>query len=438
MEWNESSLQEKYPALYGAAKRFARRIRDKKLRDMFVRCSMNTLATTVRETDTDVYLITGDIDAMWLRDSSAQVLQYLELAPASAETARIVKGLVARQCYYICCDPYANAFNFAPNGAGHREDECESSPIVFERKFELDSLCYPVFLSARYYRYTGDATVFTDGYFEAMRKVLDVFETERDHSKSEYYHYRPTEHPSLSVPNRGRGGACGYTGMVWAGYRPSDDPCAYGYNIPGNAFVVTAMRSLAEIALACGKEDIAKRAAAIADCVREGIEKYGIVNHEKYGRIYAYETDGLGNYNLMDDANVPNLLGLPYIGWCDPTDEIYRNTRRFCLSKDNPYYYEGKRLSGLGSPHTPEKYVWHIALAMQGITSTDEAEINGLLATLADTTAGTGYMHEGVCADDDTVYTRSWFAWANSLFAYFMIVKADSIKKIDTKNSGEE
>lgn len=423
-------ILERYSGLYGSVKRFSERITDAELRKLFLRCCLNTLTTTVRETQDDVYLITGDIDAMWLRDSSAQVLQYLELAPQEKDTQSLIKGLLRRQCYYICCDPYANAFNFEWNGNGHSEDECERLPVVMERKFELDSLCYPIMLSDIYWRKTGDIGIFGGRFAEAMKKVLDVFETEQDHSTSPYYHYRPTEPPEFSVPNRGRGGKCAVTGMVWSGYRPSDDPCVYGYNIPGNLFVVTAMRSLEKIASALGLTETARRAERLAASVEEGVLRYGVVEHAEYGKIYAYETDGLGNYLFMDDANVPNLLGLPYIGWKDMHDEIYRNTRKFVLSEANPWYFKGKALSGIGSPHTPGRYVWPISLMMQGITSDDGAEINALVRMLAETTGGTGYMHESVNVDNDKDFSRPWFAWANSLFAYFLIVKADKIEGI--------
>lgn len=431
MKINEQILSE-YPELHARTLAFADRITDPSLREVYVKCSLNTLTTTVQTTADDVYLITGDIDAMWLRDSSAQVLQYLELAPDTDEVRNLVKGLLRRQFRCILSDPYANAFNFEANGKGHNEDICgKRNPLVFERKFELDSLCYPIFLAARYYRYTKDESVFGGHFVRATEKILHVFETEQYHrEKSEYSHYRPTEMPELSVPCRGKGGPCGYTGMVWSGYRPSDDPCTYGYFIPGNAFISVVMGDLKDIAIMLGKESIASRADKLRTEVESGIAKYGIVNHPKYGRIYAYETDGLGNHNLMDDANIPSLLGLPYIGWCDETDEIYANTRRFALSNDNPYFFRGSAITGIGSPHTPGKYVWPISLMTEGLTTRDERRVNEIVQTLLDTTDGTGYMHECINADDASFYSRPWFAWANSLFAYFLIKKADAITSI--------
>ena len=430
---NQEILKD-YPLLHKKILAFAERITDITLREMFVKCSLNTLTTTVRATADDVYLITGDIDAMWLRDSSAQVLQYLEIAPETEEVQNLIKGLLCRQFKCILSDPYANAFNFEANGHGHNEDECgERNPWVFERKFELDSLCYPLFLASRYYRYTKDITVFGGKFIIAAEKILDVFETEQNHGeKSGYYHYRPTETPEFSVPNRGKGEPCEYTGMVWSGYRPSDDPCIYGYFIPGNAFVAVVMRELKGIADILGNKELGDRAEKLREAVEKGIAEYGIIHHPKYGRIYAYETDGYGNHNLMDDANIPSLLGLPYIGWCDKDDDVYQNTRKFVLSADNPYFHRGSVITGIGSPHTPGPYVWPISLMVEGLTCDDEERINKIVKKLIKTTDGTGYMHESVNADNASLYSRPWFAWANSLFAYFLIKKSDKISYIKT------
>lgn len=433
-----TEIYKQYPALYAKINAFAERIEDEGLRATFVQCSLNTLATTVRTDGSDVYLITGDIDAMWLRDSSAQVLQYLEIAPETEDVKRLISGLLKRQMRCIIADPYANAFNFKPDGNGHSEDECdEKNPLVFERKFELDSLCYPIFLASRYYDYTGDDEVFDEEFFTAAERIVGVFETEQDHhGRSHYFHYRPTETPEFSVPNGGKGGPCAVNGLIWSGYRPSDDPCIYGYFIPGNIFASVAMHSLGGIAASRGKSRLAARALALSVTVEEAVKKYGIIEHEKYGRMYAYETDGLGNYNLMDDANVPSLLGLPYLGWCAVDDEIYLNTRRFALSDDNPYFFRGNSITGIGSPHTLPRYVWPISLMMEGLTTDNGGRINEIVQLLCGTTDGTGYMHESIFADDPSVYTRPWFAWANSLFAYFIIKKADKIACIKKTTEG--
>lgn len=412
---------------------FAKKIKDDKLKNMFVKCYFNTLSTTVQpQPDGSVYVITGDIDAMWLRDSSAQVMQYLDACRQCCDVRRLIKGLIKRQFMYIKIDPYANSFNLEANGRGHNGDECDKSPYVWERKFELDSLCYPFLLCERYSQASGDDSVFDDNYFRTAAIVLDTFEREQRHDKlSAYYHYRPSAPENESIPNRGRGGNCKDCGLVWSGYRPSDDPCVYQFFVPGNMFVSVIMEALSKRAAAAGKNKLAERAQKLKSEIDAALKKHAVVNAEGFGEIYAFETDGMGNHLLMDDANVPSLLALPYIGYCERGDEIYENTRRFVLSGSNPYYFEGKALSGIGSPHTPKDYVWAISLIIQALTSDDSEEINRIVETLVSTDAGTGYMHEGIDKDDPDKFTRSWFAWANSLFSYMLIKKADKIKLIE-------
>jgi len=189
------------------------------------------------------------------------------------------------------------------------------------------------------------------------------------------------------------------------------------------------LRSMEEIAKEIYKnEEWINKAATLKKEIEYGIEKYGIYNHPIYGKMYAYETDGFGNYTLMDDSNVPSLLSLPYLGYCSKEDPIYRNTRNFILSIDNPYYFEGKLAKGVGSPHTPEGFIWPIALAMQALTSCDQNEIESIIKLLITTDAGTGFMHEGFNSDDPENYTRPWFAWANSLFGELILINQDLLK----------
>ena len=122
----------------------------------------------------------------------------------------------------------------------------------------------------------------------------------------------------------------------------------------------------------------------------------------------------------MDDPNVPSLLALPYLGICEPADEIYLNTRRFILSESNPWYFKGSAAQGVGSPHTPDNYIWPIGLIIQGMTAEDPEERMPLLHTLVATDAGTFSMHESFDVDDPARFTRPWFAWADSLFAEYV------------------
>ncbi|MDF2699556.1 MAG: metal-independent alpha-mannosidase [Haloplasmataceae bacterium] len=400
------------------------KIKDEKLKVMFQKCFYNTLETTVETMDDEsVYVITGDISAMWLRDSSAQVIQYLDFINEDDDVKILIKGVLKRQFSYIKKDPYANAFNREPNNFGHKGDETEHNPWVWERKFELDSLAYPIFLAYKYYSKTKDMSIFNNEFVEAVKIIINLFKIEQHHEEqSKYYHFRPHEVPELSVPSRGKGGKCAYTGMIWSGYRPSDDPCQFGYFIPGNMFVVVVLKYLEEIfTTILSNHEFVSEIKTLRDEVEKGINQYGIVDHEKYGKMYAFETDGLGNYNLMDDANVPSLLSLPYLNYLSNDDLIYQNTRNFVLSNDNPFYYEGKVLKGIGSPHTPKDYIWHISIIMQGLTTSNHCEILEMIELLKASDANTDFMHEGVNKDNPSEYTRPWFAWANSLFSYFII-----------------
>ena len=214
--------------------------------------------------------------------------------------------------------------------------------------------------------------------------------------------------------------------MTWSGFRPSDDPCQYGYLIPSNMFAVVVLRYAAEIAETVLQDpSLAEEAKRLGDEIERGIRKYGIVEHPKYGPVFAYETDGLGNYSLMDDANVPSLLSIPYLGYVSADDPLYQNTRRFVLSEDNPYFFKGKAAQGIGSPHTPHRYIWHIALAMEGLTADRPEEKWRLIDLMVRTDAGTGMMHESFDADDPTQFTRKWFSWANMMFCELLLDLCD-------------
>ncbi|MBE5807020.1 MAG: glycoside hydrolase family 125 protein [Clostridiales bacterium] len=382
---------------------------------LFENCFMNTLDTTVQETGCDTFVITGDITAMWLRDSTAQVLHYIRFCD-DPDVAALIEGLIARQAKNILLDPYANAFNREPSDYKPFDDHPRAGDWVWERKYEIDSLCHPVLLAHRYHAQTGSTAFMTEDFMKALATIVDVFATEQDHAQSPYRFERTNCPPSDTLPNGGMGAPVARTGMTWSGFRPSDDACMYGYLIPANLFAAQELIHIARFARLKGDEALAARAEALADEIRRGVERHGVVHDDRSGEIYAYEVDGLGHVNLMDDANVPSLLALPYLGLCDKDDPRYLNTRAFVLSDQNPFYYEGKLARGIGSPHTPKGMLWPIALAVQAMTSTNEAEIASLVDMLASTHAGTYFMHESLDPDDPARFTRPWFAWANSMF----------------------
>ncbi len=396
-----------------------------KTAQLFVNCFPNTLDTTVKILPNgNTFVFTGDIPAMWLRDSSSQVRFYLPLLQNGQDPplADLIEGLIRQQTFCILTDPYANAFNEEANGKCYAHDKTDMGPYIWERKYEIDSLCYPIDLAYRFYQFTGRTSHFTEAFHEALRTIYDLWKTEQHHEDSPYRFERTNCPPSDTLEKEGRGTPVAFTGMTWSGFRPSDDACRYGYLIPSNMFAVCALDMASHILKEVYKDfPLAEKMTRLQEEIRSGIETFGIVEHPEFGHVYAYEVDGLGNVNLMDDANVPSLLSIPYLGYALKEDEVYQNTRRMILSKANPYYYEGKILRGIGSPHTPPDHVWPIALAMQGLTSNDPKEREEVMNMLAISDGGTGFMHEGVHVDDPTLFTRSWFAWANSMVSGFIL-----------------
>lgn len=387
------------------------------------RCFLNTMETTVKECDNgDFFVITGDIPAMWLRDSASQLRQYMPLCAESETLREIMRGVIRRHVFYVNLDPYANAFNMQKQKDSWKDETDFSSELIWERKYEVDSLCASVYLIWDYYTATKEKSIFTDELKNMLVTVLNTFIREQNHSENSSYYFIRKDCPETdTIPQNGKGNPVGFTGMTWSGFRPSDDRCKYNYLIPANMMASVAMQR-AEILFRDIFSDAenADRCQTLYGQINEGIENFGTVIHEKYGKIYAYETDGLGHHLLMDDANAPSLLSLPYIGWCDKNDPVYLNTRKFILSKDNPFYFEGKAAKGIGSPHTGKDAIWHISLIMQILTATNEKEKAACLETLSQTHAGTCFMHESFHKDDASEYSRSWFAWANSLFSYML------------------
>ena len=411
------------------AEEISSHIKDEKLKKLFYNCFINTIETTVIYNENDTFIITGDIPAMWLRDSTSQIEHYLPFINKYPVLKEFFVGLINRQVKCILIDSYANAFNEEANGQKWDNDITKDSPWVWERKYEIDSLCFPVRLIYKYWKESGDENFFSDEIKQALETILNLWKIEQNHfENSDYSFQRLNCSETDTLCNNGLGNPVAYTGMTWSGFRPSDDACKYGYLIPSNMFATVVLSYMSEIFEKIYNDlDLKKKALILRDEIENGINKFGIVEHEEFGKIYAYETDGFGNYNFMDDANVPSLLSIPYIGYREIHDEIYQNTRKFILSKNNPYYYEGSFASGIGSPHTPPEYIWHIALSMQGLTTNNKDEINSLVKTLIQCDGDTGFMHEGFHKDNPKKFTRDWFAWSNSLFADFIYKKLKEI-----------
>lgn len=398
---------------------------DEKLKKMFENCYTNTLDTTVKKMDDGTtYVITGDIPAMWLRDSVCQLRPYYVLAEKDEEIANMIEGLVKRQMKYILLDPYANAFNEENNGNCWEKDETKMSGWVWERKYEIDSLCFPIQMSYLLWKNTGKIGHFDEQFKKAAYRIIETWKVEQSHEeKSPYSFIRKNCYYTDTLSRNGKGALVkSNIGLTWSGFRPSDDACQYGYLIPSNMFAVVVLNYLVEISNEILNDDIlAKQAKNLALEIEQAIEKYGVIEHYKFGKVYAYEVDGFGQYNLMDDANLPSLLSIPYIGYRDENDEIYKNTRNLILSDANPYYYKGKKAKGIGSPHTPINYIWHISLAMQGLTSNNTNYKKEILEVMKETDGGKNLMHEGFNVDNPEEYTREWFSWANAMFCELVL-----------------
>jgi meiotically up-regulated gene 157 (Mug157) protein len=406
-------------------------IGDPELAWMFENCYPNTLDTTVEISGgpvrPDTFIITGDINAMWLRDSACQVWPYVPLAKNDADLRRMFLGLIGRQARSILLDPYANAFLPDPKSTKALEwaasDLTEMRPGVAERKWEVDSLCYCIRLAHGYWKATSDTEPFDKQWAAAMRLVVATFrEQQRKHGPGPYYFQRRAESPTDTQALGGYGNPARPVGMIYSMFRPSDDACLYSFYVPSNLFAVVSLRQLAEMAAEIIKDaEFAAECRAMASEVDTAVAKYARSKDREGEEVWAFEVDGYGNQLFMDDANIPGLLSLPYLGCCPIGDAVYQRTRRRALSENNPYFFKGSAAEGIGGPHEGLDMIWPMALIAQALTSTDDAEILQCLRWLKTTHAGTGFIHESFHKDNPTKFTREWFAWANSLFGELII-----------------
>ena len=401
----------------------ATRIADPALRQLFLNCFPNTLDTTVEpgqhEGKPDTVVLTGDIAAMWLRDSSAQVWPYLPLAREDQALRQLLEGVLRRQSRCILIDPYANAFMAdlsAPPLPWSRKDATDLKQGVGERKWEVDSLCYPMRLAHGYWKYTGDTAPFDQTWAAAMRLAVATFRVQQRRHGDGPYHFQRTSNVSTEMlPNAGYGNPVRSIGLIASGFRPSDDACIFPFLVPSNLFAVTALRQLAELSRSVLHDGtLANDAAALAGEVEQALREHAIVATPQ-GSIWAYEIDGFGSHLLMDDANVPSLLGLPYLA-SSPDPALYARTRAFCWSERNPWFFRGSAGEGVGGPHEGQDMIWPMSQIVYALTSSSDTEIRHALAMLKRSAAGFGFIHESYFKNDPKRFTRAWFAWANTLF----------------------
>lgn len=403
---------------------------------MFRNCFPNTLDTTVHfkgeDSDGlyDTFVYTGDIHAMWLRDSGAQVWPYVQLANEDENLRNMLAGVINRQFKLINIDPYANAFNDGPTGGHWQSDMTEMKLEVHERKWEIDSHCYPIRLAYHYWKTTGDTSVFGPVWEEAIRNILRTLkEQQRKDDLGPYNFQRKTERQLDTKCCLGWGNPVNPVGLIVSSFRPSDDATTFDFLIPSNFFAVTSLRKAAEILTEVNNDkETAEECLELADEVEKALKKHAVVKHPKYGKIYAFEVDGFGNCFLMDDANVPSLLAMAYLGDVSLKDKVYQNTRKFVWSEDNPYFFKGSKGEGIGGPHVAYDMAWPMSIMMKAFTSQDDKEIKECIEMLMTTDAGTGFMHESFNVNDPYDFTRPWFAWQNTLFGELIIKLIDDGK----------
>jgi len=431
----ESQRKFKSPAVEKLIAEVKKNIGNKEIAWLFENCFPNTLDTTVEfeiiNGKPDTFVITGDIDAMWLRDSSAQVWPYLPLMKEDKNLQELIKGVINRQVKCILKDPYANAFYKDETKVSEwKDDKTEKKHGINESKWWIDSLCYPIRLSYGYWKETGDVSVFDKDWQEAMRLIVKTFkEQQRLENNGPYKFERTTSWATDGVPLGGYGYPVRPNGLICSMFRPSDDATVFPFLITSNWFAVFSLEKLKEMFSATRDLNLLNEAGHLQTNILLALQKYSVIQHKDFGKIYAYEINGFDSYNLMDDANIPSLVSLSYLSDSGLITHIFdaisykqicTNTRKFALSKSNPFFFKGKTAEGIGGPHVGMDYIWPMSIIMRGLTSTDDKETKLCLDMLQKTHAGTGFMHESFHKDDASKFTRKWFAWANTLFGEFI------------------
>ncbi|HOX57081.1 MAG TPA: glycoside hydrolase family 125 protein [Candidatus Paceibacterota bacterium] len=404
------------------------RIGNKELAWMFENCFPNALDTTVdlqlADGRPDTFVVTGDTDAMSLRDSTAQVWPYLPLMHNDSTLQQLIAGVINRQTRCIRKDPYANTFcKDDATASPWKNDLTEMRPGVYERKWALDSLCYPIRLAYHYWKAAKDRAPLDDAWRDSVLRTLRTFrEQQRKTGPGPYRFQRRTEVQGDTLAGDGLGRRAKPMGLIYSMFRPGDDAALFPFIVPSNFLAVGSLRQAAELLTQVHHDsESAGQCQALADEVERALRDQAVVIHEKHGRILPYEIDGYGNYYCMDDGAVPSLLSLPYFDVVAPGSPLYLNTRRFILSDSNPYYCAGKAASGPGGPRVGRDMIWPLALLAQGLTSTDDQEVRQCLLALQKTHAGTGFMHEAFHKDDPAQFTRPWFPAANTMFGELIL-----------------
>lgn len=389
------------------------------------------------------FIVTGDINAEWLRDSTNQLAQYQRLAKKDKRIFNLILGAINTQAEYVIESPYCNAFQPPPpskmgpndNGQGDNVHPQYEPGKVFECKYELDSLAHFLSLGNQFYEHTGSTAFLTQRWYTALESLLQVLDQQSKPTFNEqtgsferqtYRFQRNTNTGTETLNLAGNGNPLNWgTGLVRSAFRPSDDATVFGFFISANAMMAVELKRAAEMLTAAGKPHVGQTLKNRGEIIEKGVWEHGVVHHKKWGHVFAFEVDGYGSAILMDDANLPSLLALPLLGFLRKEEGTYQNTRKMILSKEgNPYYLTGKAFKGIGGPHIGLSNAWPMSLLVQAMTSDDDAEITELLEAVKQASP-LGLVHESVNVDRVRDYTRSWFAWANSVFAQTILDVAE-------------
>ncbi|KAK4985379.1 hypothetical protein LTR50_005995 [Elasticomyces elasticus] len=435
------------------------KMEDKDLARMFENAFPNTLDTTVRwHVDGSAknknkqyyayatkdegkwegaqsFIVTGDINAEWLRDSTNQLAQYQKLAKKDKRIEKLILGAINTQAEYVIESPYCNAFQPPPlsrlspsmNGQDDNVHPIYEPARVFECKYELDSLAHFLSLTNQFHNNTGSTAFLTPRWYLALNTLLAVLDEQAKPTfnqktgafeRNAYTFQRGTNTGTETLSLAGHGNPLNAdTGLIRSAFRPSDDATTLGFLIPANAMMAVELKRSAAMLARAGRAKLAEDLLARGAAIERGVWEHGVVNHQKYGPVFAFEVDGYGSAILMDDANVPSLLALPLLGFLSSREMTYRNTRRMILDKaGNPYFLTGRAFEGIGGPHIGLQNAWPMSLLVQAMTSDDDEEIRMLIRRVKEASL-LGLVHESVNVDRVRDYTRSWFAWANSVFA---------------------
>ncbi|KZF23235.1 glycoside hydrolase family 125 protein [Xylona heveae TC161] len=380
------------------------------------------------------FIVTGDINAEWLRDSTNQLAQYQRLASKDKKIANLILGAINTQAEYVIQSPYCNAFQpplpsrLAPSNNGQDDivHPMYEPNFVFECKYEIDSLAHFLALGNQFYKHTGSTAFLNQRWYAALNSLMQVLDKQAQPTFDKTGKFRPNDYTfkrrtdagteTLNLNGIGNPLNEG-TGLIRSAFRPSDDASILGFFIPGNAMMAVELKRTAEILKTAGKAELARTVLAWGESIEKGIWEHGVVPHKKYGNVFAFEVDGYGSSILMDDANIPSLLALPLLGFVDASNKVYQNTRKMILEKQgNPYYLEGEDFKGIGGPHIGLQNAWPMSLLVQAMTSDSDAEIIDAI-DLVKNASRLGLIHESIHVNRRTEFTRSWFAWANSVFA---------------------